>query len=548
MFLPFQRKHTEIAAQLEKPLQSSQPTLTAFATTTKWTSTDSRQVLLTNKLIDLIAVDLLPLSLADSPRFRTLMETAQPNFVIPSRKHLSTSLIPLRANSVQSSIKLLLLQTSSVCLTVDLWSSRDMRSYFGVTAHFISDYELKGVMLACTRFVGSHTADRIFAEYSDLAAKYDIKPFLVITDNAANMVKAFSIFPEELSQDTDEESDGIVECRPATDEFDYLPSERSPCFAHTLQLVVRDGLQHAGPYNHIISKMGRFVSHCRKSTRATDILEGTHRLQMANATRWNSQLTMLRSVLSLPNEILAQLDAPCKPSKHDLILLNELCSILQPFADVTNQIQGDQVITSSLVIVCIRSLRAQLSALKEQFNCQLVSTLQTSLEKRLSKYESMSHFQLAAILDPRFKLDWCDDHELQQNQLLLTTTWTDASSSSPATCATSSSDPPPAKRSKMFSFMASRGKPRQQQDREVTMYLDQPCISEDADPLHFWKSHRDEFPILSTLACQYLAIPASSAPVERIFSSAGKIFRPERCRLSDGTFQDLMLIRCNHTK
>ena len=53
------------------------------------------------------------------------------------------------------------------------------------------------------------------------------------------------------------------------------------------------------------------------------------------------------------------------------------------------------------------------------------------------------------------------------------------------------------------------------------------------------------FPCLSTLAITYLAAHVSSAPVERIFSVGGKIFPPDRCCLSDTTFQHLMFIKLN---
>ena len=38
---------------------------------------------------------------------------------------------------------------------------------------------------------------------------------------------------------------------------------------------------------------------------------------------------------------------------------------------------------------------------------------------------------------------------------------------------------------------------------------------------------------------------AFPAPVERLFSVAGKVFRPEGNRLSDEFFETLMVIRCN---
>lgn len=45
---------------------------------------------------------------------------------------------------------------------VDIWFSRDRRSYFGITGHFILNFELHTVVLSCKRFTGKHTTENIF--------------------------------------------------------------------------------------------------------------------------------------------------------------------------------------------------------------------------------------------------------------------------------------------------------------------------------------------------------------------------------------------------
>lgn len=45
--------------------------------------------------------------------------------------------------------------------------------------------------------------------------------------------------------------------------------------------------------------------------------------------------------------------------------------------------------------------------------------------------------------------------------------------------------------------------------------------------LMFWEGNSLRFPSLSKLATEYLSIPFTSAPVDRIFSVAGNTFRPD---------------------
>ncbi len=66
-----------------------------------------------------------------------------------------------------------------------------------------------------------------------------------------------------------------------------------------------------------------------------------------------------------------------------------------------------------------------------------------------------------------------------------------------------------------------------------------------ANPLEFWLKEAQTYQFLSKIAECTLGIPASSAAAERLFSIAGKVYRPERCHLSDNKFEQLVFIRSN---
>ena len=51
------------------------------------------------------------------------------------------------------------------------------------------------------------------------------------------------------------------------------------------------------------------------------------------------------------------------------------------------------------------------------------------------------------------------------------------------------------------------------------------------DPLAWWKKNSTKFPLLATLAREYLAIPATSAPSERIWSRASRVLSLKRASL-----------------
>ena len=69
---------------------------------------------------------------------------------------------------------------------------------------------------------------------------------------------------------------------------------------------------------------------------------------------------------------------------------------------------------------------------------------------------------------------------------------------------------------------------------EVAQYLQiTTSISVNMDPLEYWTKEIKTYPLLSSLSFDILSIPASSAPTERVFSTAGESTSSKRNRLAD---------------
>ena len=297
-----------------------------------------------------------------------------------------------------------------------------------------------------------------------------------------------------------------------------IVSQYNGCFAHTVQLVVKDGMKTAGGLRSVIGKASSIVAQVRKSTISTDLLEGHRRLQAANATRWNSEVNMIRSILRIPQEKLDELDTSYQLSHHDRILLTEPCEILAPFEAATDYTQGDKVVTASLVIPSVRGLKSQLEDLHTKYNCKMVDTRLTSIDRRLNTYTGQKCFQLAATLDPRFKLAWCSNDgeaDVQRKALQAAGERREGVAPAPQPGPSTSTSPPAPKRCKLFDSMGHTEASHRSTSgvaEEIASYLSERCLPEKEDPVLYWQNKSTSLPIL---ALKFLVIPATSAPRER---------------------------------
>ena len=103
-----------------------------------------------------------------------------------------------------------------------------------------------------------HTGENIYQEYENVVMQFGIdqKVNHVVTDTARNMIKAFKLpgYTEDEDEDEEEEEDCDGQ---GGEELDIeaetnFPTEHHGCFAHVLQLVVKDGFKVAKQIDNIL--------------------------------------------------------------------------------------------------------------------------------------------------------------------------------------------------------------------------------------------------------------------------------------------------------
>jgi hAT family C-terminal dimerisation region len=71
----------------------------------------------------------------------------------------------------------------------------------------------------------------------------------------------------------------------------------------------------------------------------------------------------------------------------------------------------------------------------------------------------------------------------------------------------------------------------------IFSYFNEVPAEPDIDILDWWQRHEAIYPNLSRMACDYLSIPATSVPSERLFSDAGLLITDRRNRFSTKTIR-----------
>nr|XP_023679194.1 uncharacterized protein LOC111850022 [Paramormyrops kingsleyae]XP_023679195.1 uncharacterized protein LOC111850022 [Paramormyrops kingsleyae] len=299
-------------------------------------------------------------------------------------------------------------------------------------------YTMQSFLLDCRRFTGKHCGERIASAFEEIVEEYGIrlKVSFIITDNASNMKRAFKVsipqdseHPDSEGEDLDDEMmwediDAFESASPCSS------SERLSCFAHSLQLVVNDGMKELKAVSRAIAKASKITSLVHSSSQYRDKFEacfGTNRsIPAANTTRWNSTFKKIQALTALEHKALTEMCSDSDNlvfSAREWTQLKELCAILALFSEATDMTEGGKSVTISMVVPTVLDLKTHLIKMENRMQTSAIArALRMSLENRFSGIfgrinmeegdidEPFNHrvYFLATILDPQFGLSWVD--------------------------------------------------------------------------------------------------------------------------------------------
>ena len=508
----------------------------------KYKPNEQRKLHLDNLVLDMITTDLQPLSVVEDKGFRNLVHSLDPRYPIVSRKHLSQKLLPTKYYEEKTKLMISLNKTEFVSITTDQWTSKANDGYTTFTSHFIDDsWSIKTSVLSTRSEKKSHSAVNLAAEMTKCLEEYDLiqKVSAVVTDNAKNVTNSVAI-----AEAQDEVEGG------------------HPCFAHTLNLVVKHSLEDDKATNRMIGKAKAIVHYFRSSTQANDELrevqkDNYRKLKQQCDTRWNSCHSMLISYQSQHKSICAVLAQRGRAhmclNEGEFETLKQTVSILGVFLTATEEMSAEKYPSMSKVIPLVTMLKG------------IVGKNQAPLAKHLSRYIQSYFGQIetsmllikATFLDPRFKSKLFTDSNVEMtvekemkdemgNIVAMTvdnqTEKTEKEvEEEEGTKKKSSLCTPAATKSQIKlwdEFDEEVEKERKAPaaknavEIEYDTYMSFERLRRKDDPLAWWRQHETHLPRLAKLAKKYLAVPATSVPSERVFSKAGQLVSARRANLN----------------
>ncbi|CAH2108873.1 unnamed protein product [Euphydryas editha] len=250
---PMQSPATEIEAGPSTLKRTKSSIGSSFAKISAYASDGNKNKEITQNIAEMICRDSLPFSLVEGLGFKKLMKTVAPLYKVPCRNTI-TDLIDTKYEEKKTLVIQKLRLVKNVSLTIDEWKDLQLRSFLGVTVHFIENFEMKSINIACEPLHDNHTGEYLSEMINKICDVWGLshdKIVSITTDNGSNIVKAIKIT--------------------------FGRSKHIRCLAHTLNLVV-DNSVNIPEIKLFLDKVRKIVTWFHQSAVGAEELRQTQTL------------------------------------------------------------------------------------------------------------------------------------------------------------------------------------------------------------------------------------------------------------------------------
>ena len=160
-------------------------------------------------------------------------------------------------------------------------------------------------------------------------------------------------------------------------------------------------------------------------------------------------------------------------------------------------------------------------------------------------------YEVSLILDPGTRLEYCENRDWEasaityaKNAMLRTieTYGTPRVAANPQS-GQAGRGAASSKKDINAVWTRKRKRPGREKKSELERYLAMETDETDVDVLEWWKYRAGKYPCLARIARDYLAIPATSAPAERVFSGGADLITRKRGSLSEDTIRACLCLK-----
>jgi zinc finger BED domain-containing protein 1 (E3 SUMO-protein ligase ZBED1) len=579
-------KNSEDAERLMATRRKNKRALFAsLNVTTKQSPAQRRQTNL-EAVVCWVIEENVPLNMVEKESFRRMcctLDTNAPKITQGSVREEIKHLGDICKQAVQKE-----LHNRCFALTTDHWTSKNNETYGALTAHYIHDYTLKRCVLHFEVHHGTTSGEALFTNLLQVFHSYNFDLSFVLsvtTDTTGNM----NTFGRKLAEH------GVIHlycvdhnlhlnAKIAFDDLNLPESENA-------MKAARAQVQFFNSSTQALDKLCNMQQTIRPGTKSVKLIQDVQ-------TRWWSTWKMLSRLNTLTPTIDALIASgqvnttPLTPSQKQVLV--EVEKLLEPVKVAQTKLEGDKYPTISFVPFFIWKLRGTLKSHADGDDSFKVSTSTTHLARRmyndfvsnrygdgsevyhdnyvlgnLQRYISLHRIVLVAtFLDPRFKklTPFVPESEhgkvhqyvlslmheiVPHNNALNQSNTTDGNDTAPSTF-----DPLPAI-PETDDFFAELGENETTYSdmstpdtfmicsTELNRYISIQKIQPNCDALQWWAENSINFPILGVLAMRYLAIPATSAPSERLWSLAAHVITKSRTQLDSHLVSDIIFLKEN---